>query len=145
MRPIPQTHMSVSACDMREETWQGKPSGRCRQKGGWGRGRDLAVAAAGQMAGPSICWQKPRCQIACKPSAHASTAAAAAAEQAGFATPAVELDYKVSAATAGAESLKDMLARLKPYTTPGACRGWAQHERLLFGRVGGGAGEGAGV
>jgi hypothetical protein len=38
--------------------------------------------------------------------------------QAGFATPAVELDYKVSAATSGAESLKDMLARLKPYTTP---------------------------
>jgi hypothetical protein len=40
--------------------------------------------------------------------------------QAGFAAPAAELEYKVSTATAGAESLKDMLARIKPYTTPGA-------------------------
>lgn len=39
--------------------------------------------------------------------------------QAGFAAPAEELDYKVSAATAAAESVKDLLARLKPYTTPG--------------------------
>lgn len=38
--------------------------------------------------------------------------------QAGFAAPAAELDYKVSAATVDAESLKDLLGRLKPYTTP---------------------------
>jgi hypothetical protein len=42
--------------------------------------------------------------------------------QAGFAPPAVELDYKVSGATAGAESLKDILNRIKPYTTPGGAR-----------------------
>lgn len=54
--------------------------------------------------------------------------------QAGFSTPAAELDYKVSAATAGAESLKDMLARIKPYTTPGeggGLRGQGLYKRVV--------------
>jgi hypothetical protein len=42
------------------------------------------------------------------------------AAQAGFAPAAVELGYKVSGATEGAQSLKEVLAKLKPYTTPGA-------------------------
>ena len=53
-------------------------------------------------------------------SAHNPAPAILAFLQAGFAAPAAELEYKVSTATAGAESLKDMLARIKPYTTPGA-------------------------
>jgi hypothetical protein len=44
------------------------------------------------------------------------------AAQAGFASAAVELDYKVSGATAGAQSLKEVLTKLKPYTTPGVLR-----------------------
>lgn len=39
--------------------------------------------------------------------------------QAGFASPDVELSHKVSAATAEAESAKDLLNRIKPYTSPG--------------------------
>lgn len=37
--------------------------------------------------------------------------------QAGFAAPAVELDNKLSEVTQGAETAKDLLGRLKPYTS----------------------------
>lgn len=37
--------------------------------------------------------------------------------QAGFAAPAVELDNKLSEVTKGAETAKDLLGRLKPYTS----------------------------
>lgn len=42
----------------------------------------------------------------------------AVGEQAGFAPPAAELEYKVAAAAAGAEGLRDLLGRLKPFTSP---------------------------
>jgi len=38
--------------------------------------------------------------------------------QAGFASPAVELENKVASVSAGAESAKDLLNRLKPFTSP---------------------------
>jgi hypothetical protein len=39
-------------------------------------------------------------------------------KQAGFASPAVELENKVASVSAGAESAKDLLNRLKPFTSP---------------------------
>jgi hypothetical protein len=42
------------------------------------------------------------------------------ARQAGFAPPAAELEHKVAAAAVGTDSLREVLGRLKPYTSPGA-------------------------